>query len=62
MVISSDFRMGKHRDDDHEKDAPYFIYFSESSPTRAVRLIFSFSFYFNYHAGPNLKRFTGYLK
>jgi len=24
MVISSDFRMGKHRDDDHEEDAPYF--------------------------------------
>ena len=25
MVISSDFRMGEHRDDDHEEDAPYFI-------------------------------------
>ena len=25
MVISSDFRMGKYRDDDHEEDAPYFI-------------------------------------
>ena len=25
MVISSDFRMGKHRDDDHEEDAPHFI-------------------------------------
>ena len=24
MVISSDLRMGKHRDDDHEEDAPYF--------------------------------------
>ena len=24
MVISSDFRIGKHRDDDHEEDAPYF--------------------------------------
>ena len=24
MVISSDFRMGKPRDDDHEEDAPYF--------------------------------------
>ena len=24
MVISSDFRMGEHRDDDHEEDAPYF--------------------------------------
>ena len=23
MVISSDFRMGKHRDGDHEEDAPY---------------------------------------
>ena len=25
MVISSDFRMGKYRDDNHEEDAPYFI-------------------------------------
>jgi len=25
MVISSDIHMGKHRDDDHEEDAPYFI-------------------------------------
>ena len=25
MAISSDFHMGKHRDDDHEEDAPYFI-------------------------------------
>ena len=25
MVISSDFRVGQHRDDDHEEDAPYFI-------------------------------------
>ena len=24
MVILSDFRMGKQRDDDHEEDAPYF--------------------------------------
>ena len=24
MVISSDFRVGQHRDDDHEEDAPYF--------------------------------------
>ena len=24
MVISFDFRMGRHRDDDHEKDAFYF--------------------------------------
>ena len=24
MVISSDFRMGEHRDDDHEEDTPYF--------------------------------------
>ena len=24
MAISSDFRMGKHRDDDHEEDAHYF--------------------------------------
>ena len=24
MVISSDFRMGEHRDDDHEEDALYF--------------------------------------
>ena len=24
MIISSDFRMGKHRDDDHGEDAPYF--------------------------------------
>ena len=24
MVISSDFRMGQHRDDDHQKDAPHF--------------------------------------
>ena len=28
MIISSNFRMGKHRDDDHEVDAPYFIYVS----------------------------------
>ena len=27
MVISSDFRMGNHRDDDHEGDAPYFSRF-----------------------------------
>ena len=26
MVILSDFRMGKQRDDDHEEDAPYFSY------------------------------------
>ena len=25
MVISSDFHMGKYRDDNHEEDAPYFI-------------------------------------
>ena len=25
MVISSDFRMGKYRNDDNEEDAPYFI-------------------------------------
>ena len=24
MVISSDFRVGQHRDDDHEEDALYF--------------------------------------
>ena len=24
MVISSDFRMGEHRDDDHQEDAPHF--------------------------------------
>ena len=24
MVILSDYRTGKHRDDDHEEDAPYF--------------------------------------
>ena len=24
MAISSDFRMGKHRDDNHEENAPYF--------------------------------------
>ena len=24
MVISSDFRMGQHRDDDHQEDAPHF--------------------------------------
>ena len=29
MVISSDFRMGKHRDDDHEEDAPYFTTIQE---------------------------------
>ena len=27
MVISSDFHMGKHRDDDHDEDAPFFIWF-----------------------------------
>ena len=27
MVISSDFRVGQHRDDDHEEDAPYFNLF-----------------------------------
>ena len=31
MVISSDFRVGQHRDDDHEEDAPYFISFSKPS-------------------------------
>ena len=25
LVISSDFHMGKYRDDNHEEDAPYFI-------------------------------------
>ena len=25
MVILSEFRMGQHRDDDHQKDAPHFI-------------------------------------
>ena len=25
MVISSEFRMRQHRDDDHREDAPYFI-------------------------------------
>ena len=29
MVISSDFRTGKHRDDDHEEDASYFTFLSE---------------------------------
>ena len=24
MVISSEFRMGQYRDDDHHEDAPYF--------------------------------------
>ena len=24
MVISSDLRMGQHRDDDHQEDAPHF--------------------------------------
>ena len=24
MVILSDFRMGEHRDDNHEEDEPYF--------------------------------------
>ena len=28
MVISSDSRMGKHRDDDHQDDEPYFIRFN----------------------------------
>ena len=27
MVISSDFRMGKHRDGDHKEHAPYFNIF-----------------------------------
>ena len=35
MVISSDFRMGENRDDDHEEDAPYFtvinLFFTVSS-------------------------------
>ena len=31
MVISSDFRVGQHRDDDHEEDAPYFSFYE--SPT-----------------------------
>ena len=26
MVISSDFRMRKHTNDDHKEDAPYFIF------------------------------------
>ena len=25
MVISSDSRMGQHRDDDHQEDAPHFM-------------------------------------
>ena len=25
IVISSDLRMGQHRDDDHQEDAPHFI-------------------------------------
>ena len=24
MVVLSDFRLGKHRDDGHEEEAPYF--------------------------------------
>ena len=27
MVISSDFRIGHHRDDDHQADAPHFTPF-----------------------------------
>ena len=32
MAISSEFRIGQHRDDDHEEDAPYFTFwkFSEN--------------------------------
>ena len=30
MVIASDFRMGKHRDDDYEEDTPYFRLFQPS--------------------------------
>ena len=26
MVISSEFRMGQYRDDDHREDAPHFTY------------------------------------
>ena len=36
MVISSDFRMGEHRDDDHEEDAPYFTI--SRTPTGKVNL------------------------
>ena len=25
LVLSSDFRMGQHRDDDYQEDAPHFI-------------------------------------
>ena len=25
MIISSEFRMGQYRDDDHREDAPHFI-------------------------------------
>ena len=36
MVISSDFRMGKHRDDDHEEDALHFTLLSVYIPINAL--------------------------
>ena len=42
MVISSDFRMGEHRDDDHEEDAPYFTTLDTRQNTRLVDTIWSF--------------------
>ena len=31
MVISSEFRMGKYRDDDHREDVPHFIKYAWQS-------------------------------
>ena len=39
MVISSDFRMGEHRDDDHEEDAPYFMFELTYKLGRVVRMV-----------------------
>ena len=36
MVISSDFRMGEHRDDDHEEDAPYFSWINSLSQNQGT--------------------------
>ena len=40
MVISSEFRMDQHRDDDHREDAPHFINCSKNQNLKKLYLRF----------------------
>ena len=40
MAISSDFRMEKHRDDEHEEKAPYFTKFEIINQLKFVLFLF----------------------